>query len=476
MLAASLGGKMSKTVIRVRFVAVFLAILVASSCAQAQWAPLVSDQDAAARIQWWRDAKFGLFMHWGVYSIPGRGEWVQWQEQIPVDEYAKLASQFHPDKFDPDAWAELAKAAGMKYAVLTARHHDGFALFDDPGSNFTAMKSAAHRDFVADYATAVRKAGLRVGLYYSPLDWRFPGFFFPGIYEPNARELRDQYHRQLNQLASHYGKLDILWFDGGGGDWLGFGGVHFTGGGWAARPKGERYAGSFSWQDVEAVNDLRKLQPSILINDRTDAPADFRSREGDKALGDFENRYPWELCTTLAEGAWGYVPNAKIKSLDHVIRLLVSAVGRDGNFILNVGPQPDGQIDTVQAARLHEIGVWLSKYGESIYATRGGPYLPGDFGVSTYRGNTIYLHILNPSGKTLSLPALPAKILACSSMTGGQAACKQSDAAVEVTLPASPGAIDTIVEMSLASPASEIKTIATPVAPKAGTAKAGGGF
>jgi alpha-L-fucosidase len=159
-----------------------------------------------------------------------------------------------------------------------------------------------------------------------------------------------------------------------------------------------------------------------------------------------------------------------------VIRLLVSAVGRDGNFILNVGPQPDGQIDPVQAARLREIGEWLHKYGESIYATRGGPYLPGDFGVSTYRGKTIYLHILNPSGKTLSLPALPAKVQACSSLTGGQASCKQSDAGVEVTLPVNPSAIDTIVEMTLESPAAEIKTIPTPAAPKPATEKTGGGF
>jgi alpha-L-fucosidase len=441
--------------------------MAATSCARAQWAPLVADKDATSRIAWWRDAKFGLFMHWGVYSIPARGEWVQWSEQIPVDEYARLAGQFNPDKFDPDAWAALASEAGMKYTVLTARHHDGFALFDDPGSNFTSMKSAAHRDFVAAYVNAVRKAGLHVGLYYSPLDWRYPGFFFPGIYRPSAEELRAQYHRQLNELASNYGKIDILWFDGGGGDWLGFGGVTFQGGGgWHGRPKGERYSGSFSWQDDQAVGNLRKLQPSIILNDRTDAAADFRSREGDQALGDFENRYPWELCTTITDGPWGYDPSAKIKSLDHLIRLFVSAVGRDGNFILNVGPRADGQIDPPQAERLREIGAWLQKYGQSIYATRGGPYLPGDFGVSTYRDNTIYLHILNPAGATLALPALPAKILSCSALTGGVASCTQSDTGVTVTLAENPPAIDTIVAMTLASPASDIATIPTPVAAK----------
>jgi alpha-L-fucosidase len=465
--AVSPGGKLNKAGVRAKFLCALLGILTASSCAHAQWAPMVADKDAQARIAWWRDAKFGLFMHWGVYSIPGRGEWVQWSEQIPVDEYAKLAGQFNPDKFDPDAWAELANAAGMKYTVLTARHHDGFALFDDPGSSFTAVKSAAHRDFVADYVKAVRKAGLRVGLYYSPLDWRFPGFFFPGIYRANAEEMRAQYHRQLNELASHYGKLDVVWFDGGGGDWLGFGGATFNGSVWNSRPKNQRYAGPFSWQDDEAVNNLRKLQPSVIINDRTDAPADYRSREGDGALGDFENRYPWELCTTLTEGAWGYQPNAKVKSRDYIVRLLVSAVGRDGNFILNVGPRPDGQIDQAQAARLREIGEWMHTYGQSIYATRGGPYLPGDFGVSTYRGKTIYLHILNPAGTTLTLPALPARILACAALTGGEASCKQSDAGVEVTLRGNPSAADTIVEMTLASPAAVIATIRTAVTPKA---------
>ena len=186
-------------------------LLIAVGVLNAQWASLVSDPDAAQRVAWWREARFGMFIHWGVYSIPGRGEWVQWSEQIPTDQYAQLADQFHPEHFDADAWASIAKAGGMKYMVLTARHHDGFALFDDPGSSFTAMKSAAHHDFVADYVKAVRKAGLGVGLYYSPLDWRFPGFFFPGIYRSSAIELREQYQRQMDELASHYGKLDILW-------------------------------------------------------------------------------------------------------------------------------------------------------------------------------------------------------------------------------------------------------------------------
>lgn len=460
---------MNKAMVRVSLVWALLFFAAAPMWAQVQTELMVSDKEAAARIAWWREAKFGLFMHWGVYSIPGRGEWVQWEEQIPVDEYAKLAGQFHPERFDPDAWAGIAKAAGMKYTVLTARHHDGFALFDDAGSSFTAVKSAAHRDFVADYVKAVRRAGLRVGLYYSPLDWRFPGFYFPGIYQASAEQLRAQYHRQLDELASHYGKLDILWFDGGGDGWLGFGGVTFTNG-WHARPLNERYHGAFDWQDEKAVGHLRQLQPTILINDRTDAAADFKSREGDGALGDFDNQSPWELCTTLTEGAWGYQPDAKMKSRDAILWLLVSAVGRDGNLLLNVGPRPDGQIDPAHAARLREVGEWLEKYGQSIYGTRGGPYLPGDFGVSTYRGKTIYLHLLNFTGTRVRLPALPAQILSCATLTGGEAACKQSDGGVEVTLSGAAGGVDTIVALNLDSAAAELKTIATPV-----TAKGAGG-
>ena len=455
-----------KTIVQRLKLASLLFALGITSAAFAQQKTTIPGPEAAARIAWWRDAKFGLFMHWGVYSIPGRGEWVQWNEQIPVTEYAKLADQFHPDKFDPDAWAAIAKSAGMKYTVLTARHHDGFALFDDPGSNFTAMKSAAHHDFVADYVAAIRKAGLHVGLYYSPLDWRFPGFYFPDLYRANADELREQYHRQLNELATHYGKLDILWFDGGGEDWLGFGGVNFKGH-WQARPVGTHYTGSFSWQDDEAIDNLRKEQPSILINDRTDAPADFLSREGDSRMGDFDNQHPWELCTTLTEGAWGYQKGARLKTLSEVLHLLVGAVGRDGNLLLNVGPLPNGQIVPEQAARLREVGDWLQQYGQSIYATRGGPYLPGDYGVSTYRDNTIYLHVLNPpaAGKTLMLPALPAKVLGCSVLTGGKAECSQTVAGVDVTLSENSDAIDTIVVLTLDSPAAAISPVITPVKP-----------
>jgi alpha-L-fucosidase len=396
---------------------------------------MTQDKDAQHRLQWWRDARFGMFLHWGVYSIPGRGEWVQWAEQIPTDEYAGLAEQFHPEHFDANAWAETAKSAGMKYMVLTARHHDGFALFNDPDSTFTAMKSAAHHDFVADYVKAVRSVGLGVGLYYSPLDWRFPGFFFPGVYRTNAVELRSQYARQIDQLASNYGKIDLLWFDGGGNEWLGFGGVEFTGSGWRARPKDQPYSGRFDWEDNLTVGHLRALQPSILINDRTNAPADYRSREGDGALGNFDDKTPWELCTTITDGAWGYQPNAKVKSLESLIHLLVGAAGRDGNMLLNVGPRPDGQIEPRQVERLREIGIWLEQNGESIYGTRGGPWMPGKYGVSTHKDRAIYVHLLQKElPMSITLPPLPVKVLSVTLLHGAPVAFHQSESGVEIHL------------------------------------------
>ena len=452
--AETVRGRAAATGVRSILILMTCGLLAAFSAARAQWAPMTRDAGAAERIAWWREARFGMFLHWGVYAIPGRGEWVQWNEQIPVSEYAKLASEFKPEHFDANAWAALAKEGGMRYMVLTARHHDGFALFDDPDSSFTAVKSAAHRDFVAGYVEAVRKAGLRVGLYYSPLDWRFPGFYFPGIYRDNAEQLRSQYARQIGELASHYGKLDILWFDGGGNEWLGFGGLEWSPNGWQGRAKDKPYSGAFDWKDAETVGHLRQLQPQVVINDRTNAPADYRSREGDGALGDFENRYPWELCTTIAEGAWGYQPGAAVKPLKQLIHLLVGAAGRDGNMLLNVGPRPDGEIDPAQAERVREIGHWLGANGESIYGTRGGPWLPGAYGVSTHRGKSVFIHLLNvPADGVLRMPALPARVESAAMLKGDKLAFEQSGQELRITIPlAAVDLLDSVIWLELEQP------------------------
>jgi len=443
---------------------VVIAILILAAwrpTAQAQSFTETPEQHQA-RMAAWREARFGLFIHWGLYAIPGRGEWVQWNEQIPVEEYARLADQFKPANFDPNAWVATARAAGMKYMVLTTRHHDGFALFDDPGSDFTSVKTAAHRDFVADYVKAARAGGMLVGLYYSPLDWRYPGFFFPDLYLANAETMRDQYHRQMRELLSNYGKIDILFFDGGEQNWLGFGGQWVSGAQWQKRPRGESYHGRFNWQSDQVFSMLRELQPGVVINGRADMPEDFHSREGDRALGDFDAEHPWELCTTLAAGAWGWKTGAAIKSLHDSVQLLAKVVGRDGNLLLNVGPRPDGQIDPPQAQRLKEIGDWLAKNGESIYGTRGGPFLPGTFGVSTCRGQKVYVHVLDWQGASkLLLPTIPAKVVHASLLAGGGATVSQTDQGIEITVPApDQNDTDTIVVLELDQPAGRIKPVA----------------
>jgi len=401
-----------------------------------------------ARMAWWREARFGMFIHFGLYAIPGRGEWVQWNEQIPVEEYAKLADQFNPTNFNADTWAEIAKAAGMKYMVLTARHHDGFSLFNDKGNKFTSVKTAAHRDFVAEYVKAVRKAGLHVGLYYSPLDWRFPGYIMPDLQHQSAEAMRDQYHRQVKELLSNYGPIDVLWFDGGETDWLSFGG-DWSGAKWQKRPANQHYHGGFSWQHDRVYATLRRLQPQVIINGSADMPEDFHSREGDRALGNFDDEHPWELCTTLA-GAWGYQPNKSPKPLKDCIQLLAKVAGRDGNLLLNVGPRPDGQIDQPQVQRLREIGEWLGKYGESIYSTRGGPFLPGDYGASTHRDKTIYIHVLKWPEDKLILPAIPAKIVHAAVLTGDEVSFNQTDRAIELAVPTTNRSdMDTIVVLDL---------------------------
>ncbi len=405
---------------------------------------------AEDRIGWWREARFGMFIHWGLCAIPGRGEWAQWNEQIPVEEYAKLADQFHPTNFNARAWADIAKSAGMKYIVLTTRHHDGFCLFDTRASEFKAR-----RDYVAEFAQATRDAGLRVGFYYSPLDWRFPGFFFPDLYRHSAEAMREQYHRQMKELLSNYGPIDIVWFDGGEADWLNFGG-EWRGAQWQKRPKGQHYRGGFSWQHDRVYAMLRQLQPRALINGRADMPEDFHSREGDGALGGFDNEHPWELCTTIVAGPWGWKPDARVKPLRDLLRLLVGAAGRDGNFLLNVGPRPDGQIDPPQAQRLREIGDWLARHGESIYGTRGGPFLPGAYGVSTHRDRTIYLHVFNWPGDTLRLPAIKPKVLRVSVGT-----VTQTEQGIEITVaPSQRDEIDTVVALELDQPADVVSSVA----------------
>ena len=427
---------------------------IGASGIEARWAAV---PPPAERMAWWTEARFGLFVHWGIYAIPARGEWVQFREQIPVKDYARLADQFRPTQFDADAWAALAKDAGMKYTVLTARHHDGFVLFDDPGNSFTSMSTAAHTDFVAAYTKAVRKAGLRVGLYYSPLDWRFPGFFFPNLYRESAEQMREQYHRQIRLLLSNYGEIDVLWFDGGESDWLSFG-HDMNSPDFPKRKPGEHYRGQFSWQGAVVNEAIRKLQPQIIVNNRgADVSPDYYSREW--ITGDFDRSTPWEACYPLA-GSWGYAGDTEPMTLGEAIQLLANVAGRDGNLLLNIGPRADGSIVASHAARLREIGEWLGKFGESIYGTRGGPFLPGSYGASTCRGDTIYIHVLEKSAGRLKLPPIPAQVTGAASLTGEAVRFTQSAGGIDLVVTRnSANEVNAVIALKLDRPAGVVNPV-----------------
>jgi alpha-L-fucosidase len=366
----------------------------------------------AEQMKGWSDAKFGMFIHWGVYAIPAKGEWVQHNDKIPNEEYAKLADQFNPTNYNPAEWARIAKSAGMKYTVLTARHHDGFALWDSPSSwkNFTSMKTAAKRDLVSEYVKAIREAGLYVGLYYSPLDWRMPGYFDPKGLPESAAELKKQGWAQVKELMSNYGKIDILWYDGA---WLAL--------------KGTDADAAWFWEPVKLNTMARKLQPGIIINPRSGWEGDFECAEGGSEVRGAIRPTPWEKCCNLNKCGWGFCTQQNLMSRNDVIRMLDDVVVRGGNLLLNVGPDRDGVIPPGHAAVLKNVGDWLTTHGEAIYGTRPGPLQPLDdaYG-STYRGKTVYLHIVKwPDNRTLTLRGVNGKILTTQTLTGGKVEVRQ---------------------------------------------------
>lgn len=403
----------------------------------------------------WKDLRFGMFIHWGLYSQMGRGEWAMYNEAIDVDEYRKLKDTFTAEKFDARAWASAARRAGMKYMVLTTRHHDGFSLWDSKASwgNFTSMQSTAHRDFVREYTDACRAEGLKVGLYYSPLDWRFPGFFFPRMYAKSAEELRAQCFGQIRELMTNYGKIDLLWFDGGEDFWLCHGrNLHKAPDGTDIRlnPQCPGF-----WHGAELDEMIRTLQPGIVINNRYGdrTLGDYQTPEGH--VGTFDTHTPWESCMTL-NGSWGWMPYPP-RSLRECIQLLVENATGDGNFLFNIGPRADGSIESEQLERLDEIGDWLKKYGQSIYGTRGGPFKNSAWGGMTHRDNVIYLHIWDWKLNKITLPQINADIKSVKSLTAKQLETEMDGGCLTLSVGAEDRlAPDTVIEIVLDRPAQEL--------------------
>ena len=326
-------------------------------------------------MQWWSEARYGMFIHWGVYSIPARGEWVMYQEHIPHDEYAPLAKKFDPKKYDPDAWVRLAKESGMKYMVMTTRHHDGFSLFDSQVSDFTAPKTAAKRDLIREYVEACHRGGMRVGFYYSLLDWRYPAYFKgPKVDPAGWGDLVDMMHAQVRELCSKYGKIDILWYDGG----------------WPYTAE--------DWRSEELNAMVRQLQPDIVINNRSQLPEDFDTPE--QHVRPSDPGRSWEACMTL-NGSWGYnEADDNWKTPKQVLQYLVRCASGGGNLLLNVGPKPDGTIPAESVRVLRQVGKWLDRNGGSIYGSGRSPF-GSSTGLSTVKGSTLYMHVFRWPGKEL---------------------------------------------------------------------------
>lgn len=400
-----------------------------------------AEAERDARISWWRHDRFGLFIHWGPVSLQGTE--IGWSRagerrgyrgpgtQVPVEVYDNLYKQFNPAQFNAREWVAAAQAAGMRYMVFTSRHHDGFSMFDTAASDYriTSPLSPFRRDVVKELADAAHAANFKFGLYYSQPDWHHPDAFTPDRHSVYLGYLKTQ----VRELLTNYGRLDVLWFDGLG-------------------KKAEDY-------DAATINRMaRQLQPHLLINNRNGLPEDFDTPE--QRVGKYQDDRPWESCITICR-QWAWKPGDTMKSLAECVQTLARCAGGDGNLLLNVGPMPDGRIEPRQVARLREIGAWLTRNGESIYGTRGGPWHPTGAFASTRKGNIVYLHVFRWGKEALELPALPRRVKSAAVLGGKAANIRQQDGKLLVEVdPAVRDPNDTVVRIELDGPAMDIPAIA----------------
>jgi alpha-L-fucosidase len=360
-----------------------------------------SESNLKARA-WFQDARFGMFIHWGVYSVPARGEWVMNQEKIPVSEYEKFAPQFNPTQFNAAELVALAKSAGMKYITITSKHHDGFAMFGTKQNKWNIVDATPYgKDPLKQLAEECHKQGIKLFFYYSQLDWHNPDYYPRGQTGKTAGrpESGDFEHylqfmnAQLSELLTQYGDVGGIWFDG---MW--------------DKPDAD-------WHLERTYSLIHKLQPAALVgSNHHHAPfpgEDFQMFEKDLPGANTAgfnkagvSTLPLETCETI-NGAWGYNKDDKnFKSPTTLIHYLVRAAGANANFLLNIGPTSTGQIQPEFVERLHAMGTWLEKNGETIYGTRGGPITPRNWGVTTEKGDKVYLHVLDWKDEYLALPEL----------------------------------------------------------------------
>ncbi len=396
-----------------------------------------------AQMQWMLDGKIGMFIHWGLYSGPAKGEWFMEREAIRPELYRKYAfpdsgdEYFDAKDFHPEQWAQLAKDAGMQWMCLTTRHHDGFSLFDNPHPNAFTSQQTLGRDLVAEYVKAARAAGLKVGLYFSPIDWRYPGYYdvtgadmkpnkFGYKQDPadkeNARLLKEENYVAVKKLLTGYGPIDYIFWDGG---WLAQQGkdadaAFFHEPGKYLDPE-NAWPIPAQYQDLEEgtgrplgiMGMVRKYQPNAVTNLRYGWVGDITEEEGSgQTKGPIRNTVYQEKCMSLQGSAWGYTPQAEMPgrntSLPALEQYIANCAVRNMPLLLNVSPDRHGVIPQAQQQRLREMGTWLKKTGDAIYGTRGGPWQPvdGQYGY-TYKNATVFAHLLKGyAGTTFHVPPM----------------------------------------------------------------------
>ena len=395
---------------RIRTIAALVLALAVIGLAPSA-APAQTQAQAPDRLQWFREAKFGLFIHWGVYSMIGREEWARQILQIPLKDYQYYADSFNPVNFNPDEWAALAKDAGVRYVVITSKHHDGFAIFDSAYTDYDVMHAKYGKDILGPLSVSMKKAGIPLGFYYSIMDWHHPDYLPRRDWEKDRTTKGADFGRYMdfatNQLKELVTKYDpaVLWFDG-------------------------EWEHSNAEQRAFAIGKmLLEMKPSLLINDRL-----FKREPGYGDFGTPENYVPatgirnpdgtprlWEACYTMNWNGWGYNRyETEFHSAPQLIRQLIEIASKGGNLLLNIGPQPDGRIQADFQARLREIGAWLKTNGEAIYGTTASPFerLPF-FGRCTVKGQTLYVHVMGwPADKTIRLPGLKTEVKKAYLLTG----------------------------------------------------------
>jgi len=424
-----------------------ISISFATLTAAGQNAYIPTPENLKAR-EWFQDAKFGMFIHWGVYSILGDGEWVMNNQRIDKQSYQKLPAFFNPIGYNPAEWVALAKAAGMKYITLTSKHHDGFAMWDSKLTDWDIVDRTPYgKDIIRMLADECRKQGIKLFFYHSQLDWYQEDYFPRGNTGSTAgRPEKGDWYKyldymdgQLTELLTNYGDIGGIWFDG-----------H-----WDKKDA--------DWRLDRTYGLIHKLQPACLVGSNhhlaTFPGEDFQMFEkdlpGQKTTGFNPDQkmgeLPYETCETM-NNSWGFnLQDKNYKSTKNLIQYLVKAAGLNSNFLLNVGPMPDGRIQPEFTNTLKELGSWMDKNGETVYGTRGGPVSPRAWGVTTQKGNKVFVHLLNPEDTNLLIPDFGKKVKNITFYgTGAKLKFKQDAFGIAISVPeGSLDEIDTILVIEL---------------------------